>query len=74
MDAVAEQLREEARRLEAHGAAWGGSGERECQEEAGILRACADELSDEQRRRTHGGHRFSAKPSANLQQRKTVQP
>ncbi len=55
MDAVAEQLREEARRLEAHGAAWGGSVERECQEEAGILRACADELSDEQRRRTHGG-------------------
>ena len=55
MDAVAEELREEARRLEAHGAAWGGSVERECQEEAGILRACADELSDEQRRRTHGG-------------------
>ena len=74
MDAVAEELREEARRLEAHGAAWGGSVERECQEEAGILRACADELSDEQRRRTHDGLLSTAKASANLQQRNIVQP
>ena len=28
--------------------------ERECQEEAVILRACADELSDEQRRQACG--------------------
>ena len=54
MDAVADELRKEARRLEVHGAAWGGSVERECQEEAVILRACADELSDEQQRQACG--------------------
>ena len=54
MDAVADELRKEARRLEVHGVAWGGSVERECQEEAVILRACADELSDKQRRQACG--------------------
>ena len=59
MEQTVANLHAEARRLEAHGAAWGGGVERECREEAALLRACADELRDEAERVRECGREIS---------------